>query len=63
MNRGPDKLVVFGTLLAGVGTAVGIAMLAQGRQKDVFPFAVATTIAMAAISAARLAGGPKEGSR
>lgn len=56
MTSTEDKLVALGTLLAGVGTAYGLALAYQGRAKEAYPFAIAVTLTTAVVSAARILG-------
>ncbi len=47
-------MLALGTLLAGLGTAVSIILVAKGRKTEVYAFATAVAVSGAFIGAARV---------
>lgn len=62
-DRSTRRLLAIGSLAAGVGAAIGIVMIARGRHQDVYPFAIASTVTTAVVTAARILAGddPRSG--
>jgi hypothetical protein len=57
MTEGEQKVYAIGTLAAGLGTALGIALIATGRAKETYPIAAAVAVSTAFLAAAYTLGG------
>ena len=51
-----STLLAIGTLFGGLGAALGIVLVAQGRAKDAYPFAIAATVTTAVLGAIKVLG-------
>lgn len=50
------KLRAVGTLAAGLGTAIGLVLLARGEQRHIYPFAIAASLTGAVLGAIAVLG-------
>lgn len=50
------KLRAVGTLAAGVGTAIGLVLIARGEQRHIYPFAIAASLVGAVLGTVAVLG-------
>jgi hypothetical protein len=54
--NGMVKLRAAGTLAAGIGTAIGLVLIARGKPQYIYPFAIAAALGSAVLAAVHQLG-------
>jgi hypothetical protein len=56
-----NVVLAVGTFAAGLGAALGLVLLMQGRAKDAYPFAIGTAVTGAFLGAIKVLGSDGDG--
>lgn len=59
MTTTEDKLYAVSMLAIGVGAAMGLVFVAQGRTREAYPFAIASTMVVTVLTSVRALGGER----